>query len=112
MSPLPTGTVTFLFTDIERFEHFIQKLGDRKAQVLAEYRRLLRVAAYNGGGHEIRAERDRILFAFPHARRAVVAAIKAITRLLSITRLLTLTPREGPHAPRDRARERRRASRR
>jgi class 3 adenylate cyclase len=32
---LPTGTVTFLFTDIEGSTRLLQQLGDRYADVLA-----------------------------------------------------------------------------
>jgi class 3 adenylate cyclase len=39
---LPTGTVTFLFTDIEGSTRLLQELGDGYAEVLAEHRRALR----------------------------------------------------------------------
>jgi class 3 adenylate cyclase len=38
----PRGTVTFLFSDIEHSTRLLRHLGDRYADVLAEYRRLLR----------------------------------------------------------------------
>ena len=41
-SELPTGTVTFLFTDIEGSTRLLQKLGDGYADVLAEHHRALR----------------------------------------------------------------------
>jgi class 3 adenylate cyclase len=41
---LPTGTVTFLFTDIEGSTRLLQELGDAYAEVLAEHRRALRAA--------------------------------------------------------------------
>jgi class 3 adenylate cyclase len=34
MSPLPTGTVTFLFTDVEGSTRLVHELGDRYAVVL------------------------------------------------------------------------------
>ena len=40
MPALPSGTVTFLFSDIEHSTHLLQHLGDRYADVLAKYRRL------------------------------------------------------------------------
>ena len=49
MADLPAGTVTFLFTDIEGSTRLLQHLGDRFAKVLAEYRRLIRTAAYTKG---------------------------------------------------------------
>jgi class 3 adenylate cyclase len=36
MAELPTGTVTFLFTDIEGSTRLLEELGDRYAEVLSE----------------------------------------------------------------------------
>ncbi len=36
MPGLPTGTVTFLFTDIEGSTRLLQRLGERYGDVLAE----------------------------------------------------------------------------
>ena len=44
MVELPTGTVTFLFTDIEGSTRLLHELGDDYATVLAEHRRILRQA--------------------------------------------------------------------
>ncbi len=41
MSSLPTGTVKFLFTDIEGSTRLLHDLGNRYAHVLAEHRRIL-----------------------------------------------------------------------
>lgn len=50
MPSLPTGTVTFLFTDIEGSTELLQSLGDRRyAEVLEEHRRLLRGAFASNG---------------------------------------------------------------
>ena len=40
MRQLPSGTVTFRFTDIEGSTRLLAELGDRYADVLAEHRRL------------------------------------------------------------------------
>ena len=77
MSPLPTGTVTFLFTDIEGSTRLLQRLGDRYAGVLDDYRRLLRVNVKERGGREVDAEGDAFFCAFPRARDAVTAAVAA-----------------------------------
>src|SRR5712691_13305360 len=53
MAELPTGTVTFLFTDMEGSTRLLKELGGRYAEVLAEYRRILRAAFADHGGHEI-----------------------------------------------------------
>src|SRR5262245_33172728 len=41
---LPTGTVTFLFTDIDGSTRLLHELGDDYAVALAEHRRILREA--------------------------------------------------------------------
>jgi class 3 adenylate cyclase len=75
---LPTGTVTFLFTDIEGSTTLLQRLGDRRyAEVLAEHQRLLREAFARGNGHEIDTQGDAFLVAFSRARDAVGAAVAA-----------------------------------
>ncbi len=54
MPSLPTGTVTFLFTDVEGSTTLLQRLGDRRyAEVLADHQRLLRDAFAKGNGQEI-----------------------------------------------------------
>ncbi len=78
MVALPTGTVTFLFTDIEGSTSLLQRLGDhRYAEVLGEHRRLLRAAFTEGHGQEIDTQGDAFLVAFPRARDAVGAAVVA-----------------------------------
>ncbi|MGQ0569170.1 MAG: ATP-binding protein [Armatimonadota bacterium] len=76
--PLPTGTVTFLFTDIEESTPLIQHLGDAQyARVLADHRRLLRVAFEAGQGREIETQGDGFLVAFQSARDALLTALNA-----------------------------------
>ncbi len=78
MRQLPTGTVTFLFTDIEGSTTLLQRLGDRRyAEVLAEHQRLLRDAFVEGHGQEVDTQGDAFLVAFPRARDAVGAAVAA-----------------------------------
>ncbi len=74
---LPTGTVTFLFTDIEGSTRLLQRLGDRYAEVLAAHHRLLRSAIHNAHGHEIDAQGDALFVAFPRAKDALLAAVAA-----------------------------------
>ncbi|MDQ3876252.1 MAG: hypothetical protein M3322_12035 [Actinomycetota bacterium] len=59
MPDLPTGTVTFLFTDLEGSTRLLAELGDRYAEALAEHRRLLREAFRRHGGGEERFENSR-----------------------------------------------------
>src|SRR5947208_4187152 len=53
MSELPTGTVTFLFTDIEGSTRLLHELGDAYADALAEHRRVLRELFARHGGVEV-----------------------------------------------------------
>ena len=82
MSSLPTGTVTFLFTDIEGSTRLLEQLGDRYQGILTEYRRLLRTAIEESDGQEVDTQGDACFAAFPRARDALAAAVaaqKAIT---------------------------------
>jgi hypothetical protein len=75
MANLPTGTVTFLFTDIEGSTALLQRLGDhRYAEVLDEHRRLLRAAFAEANGQEVDTQGDAFLVAFTRARDALAAA--------------------------------------
>ncbi len=78
MVGLPTGTVTFLFTDIEGSSTLLQRLGDRRyAEVLEEHQRILRDAFAKGNGQEIDSQGDSFLVAFSRARDAVATAVAA-----------------------------------
>ncbi len=78
MPGLPTGTVTFLFTDIEGSTRLIQFLGDaRSGQVFTDHRRLLCDAVSAAGGHVYEDQGESFLFAFNRARDAVRAAVAA-----------------------------------
>ena len=77
MPALPSGTVTFLFSDIEHSTRLLQHLGDRYADVLAEYRRLLRETFQAGDGHEIDTAGDGFFVVFQRATHAVAAAVAA-----------------------------------
>ena len=76
MSELPSGTVTFLFTDIEGSTELLRRLGDGYAEVLGEERRILRETLGAAGGSEIDTQGDAFFFAFPRARDAVGAAVE------------------------------------
>ena len=75
MSARPTGTVTFLFTDIERSTWLAQQLRDRYAELLEAYRRLLRAAVERPGGYEFETQGDGTFIAFSSGRNAVVADV-------------------------------------
>ena len=83
MPTLPSGTVTFLFSDIEHSTRLLQHLGDRYADVLAEYRRLLRETFQAWDGHEIDTAGDGFFAVFQRATHAVAAAV-ATQRAMAI----------------------------
>jgi predicted ATPase/class 3 adenylate cyclase len=74
MRELPTGTVTFLFTDIEGSTRLLHELGDGYADALGEHRRLLRDAFAERSGVEIDTQGDAFFVAFNRAQDAVLAA--------------------------------------
>jgi predicted ATPase len=72
---LPTGTVTFLFTDIEGSTKLLHSLGaEVYADALAEHRRVIREACAMEGGIEVDTQGDAFFFAFPTAPGALAAA--------------------------------------
>jgi predicted ATPase len=79
---LPSGTVTFLFTDVEGSTKLLHELGaEEYAQALAEHRRALRNAFAAHGGVEVDTQGDAFFFAFPTAPGALSAAASALEGL-------------------------------
>ncbi|HKB20139.1 MAG TPA: adenylate/guanylate cyclase domain-containing protein [Gaiellaceae bacterium] len=75
---LPSGTVTFLFTDIEGSTKLLQELGDdRYRDAVEEHRRILRDAFAESGGVEVDTQGDSFFVAFPTAPAAIEAAAAA-----------------------------------
>src|SRR5712691_6387976 len=75
---LPTGTVTFLFTDIEGSTKLLHELGSEAyARSLAEHRRVLREAFEAHGGVEVDTQGDAFFVVFPDAVHALSAAQEA-----------------------------------
>src|SRR5437867_8691001 len=77
MPERPTGTVTFLFSDIEGSTRLLQQLRGGYDEVLSTHARLLRAAIERFDGHEIDTQGDAFFVAFPRARDAVAAAVAA-----------------------------------
>jgi DNA-binding NarL/FixJ family response regulator/class 3 adenylate cyclase len=75
VAELPTGTVTFLFTDVEGSTALVGRLGDGYGKLIAEHRRLLREAVSAADGHEIDARGDEFFAVFQRTRNAVAAAL-------------------------------------
>ena len=77
MPNLPSGTVTFLFSDIEGSTSLLKRLGDATyAELLATHRRLMREIFGGFGGQEIDTQGDAFFYSFPRARNAVAAAVE------------------------------------
>ncbi len=77
MGELPTGTVTFLFTDIEGSTRMLQALGTRWRTILEDHNRLLRGAIRDAGGIDVRTVGDSFFAAFRTALAALSAAAEA-----------------------------------
>ncbi|MFE0591417.1 ATP-binding protein [Micromonospora echinospora] len=80
MSPrirLPSGWVTFLFTDIEGSTRLARMLGAGYRPVLHEHRRLLRHTLVAADGAELLTEGDSFFIAFADAAAAVAACLAA-----------------------------------
>jgi class 3 adenylate cyclase len=73
-APLPTGVVTFLFTDVEGSTKLLHELGDDYAGVLHEHRRILRDAFTAHDGVEVDTQGDAFFVAFGRASDAIGAA--------------------------------------
>jgi class 3 adenylate cyclase len=75
VSALPSGTVTFVFSDIEGSTGLLKRLGERYADVIADHRRLVRACFGARDGVEIDTQGDSFFYAFARARDAVAAAV-------------------------------------
>ena len=81
---LPSGTVTFVFTDIEGSTGLAQSLGDEVwADLLAVHHTVVRDAVVEAGGQEVRADGDGFVAVFTEVVAAVRAALVAQRRLES-----------------------------
>ncbi|MBA2264959.1 MAG: adenylate/guanylate cyclase domain-containing protein, partial [Chloroflexi bacterium] len=79
---LPSGTVTFLFTDVEGSTKLLHALGaEAYADALAEQRHQLREAFTRHGGVEVDTQGDAFFVAFPTAPGALAAAREATATL-------------------------------
>jgi class 3 adenylate cyclase/tetratricopeptide (TPR) repeat protein len=83
MTELPSGAVTFLFSDIEGSTRLVKALRERYAQVLAEHRRLVRAAIASQAGREIDTQGDAFFVAFASAKQAVLCALEVQRALAS-----------------------------
>jgi class 3 adenylate cyclase len=73
----PTGTVTFLASDVEASTAVVRKLGAGYADALRLSRDLLRAAFGEHNGYEVDTQGDSFFVAFTRARDAALAAVSA-----------------------------------
>jgi class 3 adenylate cyclase len=83
VSSPPTGTVTFLFTDIEGSTRLWEQDSSAMQVALARHDELLRSAIESNGGHVFKTVGDAFCCAFPTAPDALKAGLEAQRRLLS-----------------------------
>jgi predicted ATPase/class 3 adenylate cyclase len=76
MPELPTGTVTFLFTDVEGSTRLLHELGPRYAGIQDAHGAILRRAISEWGGVEVNTEGDSFFVAFRVPAAAVAAAVQ------------------------------------
>lgn len=85
MRDLPTGTVTFLFTDIEGSTRLLGRLGATYRDIQEQHNAILRKAIEEGDGREIGTEGDSFFAVFPAAGGALLAAAQAQRGLAAAT---------------------------
>jgi class 3 adenylate cyclase len=74
-SPLPTGTVTFLLTDIEGSTALWERAGDAFRKALASHHELPRHVFRQHGGCEVKEMGDSFLVVFARASDALACAV-------------------------------------
>lgn len=75
-SLFPAHTLTFLFADLRDYTSFVERHGDiAAAQLIADYRRLVRREVAGTGGGEVKTEGDSFFVVFSTARQALHCAI-------------------------------------
>jgi DNA-binding NarL/FixJ family response regulator/class 3 adenylate cyclase len=75
VSALPTGTVTFLFADVEGSTALMRAAPQDYPSVIGDVRRILREAIGAGGGLEVDATGDELFAVFADAPSAAEAAV-------------------------------------
>jgi class 3 adenylate cyclase len=83
MTQLPTGTVTFLFTDVEGSTRLWERDTEAMSRALSRHDELLRNVVEVHGGVVFKTVGDAFHAAFPTAPEAVEAALDAQKSLLS-----------------------------
>jgi predicted ATPase/class 3 adenylate cyclase len=91
---LPTGTVTFLFTDVEGSTQLLHELGAAAyADALEAHRRVIRDACARHGGIEVDTQGDAFFLVF----RTAPAALSAAGEMTEVLRADRIRVRVGVH---------------
>ncbi len=80
---LPTGTVTFLFTDIEGSTRLVQSLGEAWVPLLEAHHGLVSRAITDNAGIVVKSEGDSFFAVFPAAAEALRASLAAQHALMT-----------------------------
>jgi len=80
-STFPTGSVTFLLTDIEGSTALLRHLGDDYASLLSDVRAIIRHAVRKGGGHKVDTHGDEYFAVFERPGSAIQAAVEVLRAL-------------------------------
>jgi class 3 adenylate cyclase len=78
---LPTGTVTFLMSDVEGSTALLAELGEGYGAILSDVRRVIREKVRKAGGHEVEVHADEFLGVFASAPAALEAAVMIQRRM-------------------------------
>ena len=75
--PVIDGTTTIMFSDVSDYSGITTRLGDAAAhELLREYSQLVRTLLAKHGGHEVKAQGDGFMVAFPSVSRALRCAVE------------------------------------
>ena len=83
---LPTGLVTFVFTDIEGSTELLIALGNRYGSLLEEHHRLVREGFESTGGQVFGSAGDALFAVFAEPESALTGAVAAQLRILERNR--------------------------
>lgn len=99
MDELPTGVVTFLFTDVQGSTRLLEKLGQRYAAVRGGHDAILRAAIGDSGGRVVDTAGDGFFAVFASPSGAVTAAVRAQRELAAAVwpQAVTVSVRMGLH---------------
>lgn len=95
---LPTGTVTFLFADVEGSTGHLERLGTTYADLLTRFLRDGESLVEGAGGTLVKTEGDGLFAVFPRADSALDAAIEAQRTYLSYPEPGPMRVRMGLHS--------------